>query len=57
MEKTITIKEFERFQFCNSPKLPQLINDNGRRKRWVGIGWVDEGELQGNETSIVKKGK
>jgi hypothetical protein len=37
----------------NSPELPHLIEDNGRRKRWVGIGWVDEGPADGTEVLVV----
>jgi len=30
-------------------KLPGPADVKGRRMRWVGIGWVDEGEADGTE--------
>jgi hypothetical protein len=52
--KTITFSELKRLSFCNSKKLPELINAQGIRMRWVGIGWVREGKAQGNETVVVE---
>jgi hypothetical protein len=40
--------------FLNSPNLPETINDGGRCKRWVGIGWVDEGEATPSDTIILE---
>ena len=51
--KTIKRDKLCRLAFCNSDKLPQVINDDGHRKQWVGIGWVDEGALQGDEVKVV----
>lgn len=53
MIKTIKRNELARLAFCNSPKLPQVVNDNGQRKQWVGIGWVVEGPATGGETKVV----
>ena len=54
MEKTIDIETLQRLAFCNSDRLPKVINDDGRRKRWVGIGWVDEGKADGSETEVIR---
>jgi hypothetical protein len=51
--KTIKFSELKRLSFCNSKKLPQVVNIEGHRMRWVGIGWVDEGELEGDEVEVV----
>ncbi len=29
---------------CGGPELYELVIDGGVLKRWVGIGWMDEGE-------------
>jgi len=50
---TIKRVDLARLAYCNSPKLPQAINDDGRRKRWVGIGWVDEGPAHGDEVIVL----
>jgi len=42
-----------RMAAINSRDLPHLIEDGGRRKRWVGIGWVDEGPADGTEVLVV----
>jgi hypothetical protein len=42
-----------RMAAINSKDLPQLIDDGGRRKRWFGIGWVDEGSADGTEVLVV----
>jgi hypothetical protein len=44
-QKTITIEELKRLQFCNSKKLPQKVNHDGIVKEWVGIGWIDTREV------------
>ena len=51
--KTITRSELCHLAFCNSRRLPQVINDDGRRKQWVGIGWIDEGKATGTEVKVV----
>lgn len=53
--KTITRDEIARLAFCNSKRLPKLVNDNGVRKRWVGIGWVAEGTPTGREVRIEEE--
>ena len=53
MKKTISIERLKRLAFCNSDDLPQVINDDGRRKHWVGIGWIDEGPATGDETEVI----
>lgn len=49
----ITYDELKMLSFSNSKDLPSVINDGGRRKRWVGIGWVDEGEATGTEVKLI----
>lgn len=41
-----------RLSIINSKHMPTVINDRGIRKQWVGIGWVDEGELDGDEVLV-----
>lgn len=53
-KKTITAKRLAWLSMCNSRSLPKLVNDEGRRKRWVGIGWVDEGPAKGTETRVTR---
>jgi hypothetical protein len=38
----ITRSLLAHLSILNSIRLPFLVNDNGKRKRWVGIGWVEE---------------
>jgi len=33
--------------------LPSPAEHDGRRKRWVGIGWVDEGKADGSEPLVI----
>jgi hypothetical protein len=51
--KTIKRDELNRLSFINSTKLPQVVNDNGKRKQWVGFGWVEEGPAKGDEVKVV----
>ena len=53
-QKTITRSELARLTFCNSKKLPPAVNDDGVRKEWVGIGWVEDGKPHGDEVLVVK---
>lgn len=34
-------------------ELPGPVEIDGRRKRWVGIGWIDEGDAEGNEPLVI----
>ncbi len=52
--KPMSFSTFKRLVLRNSHKLPRLINIYGRRNRWVGIGWVDEGEARGDEVVIIE---
>lgn len=52
--KTMARDVVARLAFCNSSKLPGVIEYNGSRRRWVGIGWVDEGAPHGNEVLVVE---
>jgi hypothetical protein len=51
--KQITRERLAQLAFCNSPELPQTVNDNGKRKQWVGIGWIDEGPTNGTEEAVI----
>jgi hypothetical protein len=52
---TVRVVDLQRLIFCNSSKLPQVVDDEGRRKRWVGMGWVDEGLANGTEEARVER--
>ena len=51
--KTITRAEVARLAFCNSDKLPQKINIDGRLKEWVGIGWIDIGPARKGVVTVT----
>lgn len=50
---TITVERLAWLSMCNSRLLPKVVNDEGVRKRWVGIGWVAEGPATGREVKVV----
>jgi hypothetical protein len=52
-QRTITRSELARLAFCNSKKLPLVVNDNGIRKEWVGIGWIANGKPRGDEILVI----
>jgi hypothetical protein len=52
--KTITFSELQRLSFCDSKHLPLAVDIGGRRKGWVGIGWIDTGKAKGNEVKVVE---
>lgn len=52
-DKFITRKKLAELSFINSPRLPSQVNDKGRLKTWVGIGWVDEEERPGPDVVRV----
>lgn len=54
--KRIERSKLARLAFCNSRRMPQVVNDGGRRKRWVGIGWIDEGPATGRECLVIEEG-
>lgn len=35
------------------PCPPSLVVIDGKRKRYVGIGWVDEGKPRGDEPVVI----
>lgn len=51
--RTMKLSEVSILAFCNSKKLPLFVNFGGKRKQWVGIGWIDAGPLTGREVVIV----
>lgn len=52
--KTISRSELHRLAFCNSKRLPHLVEMEGCRFQWVGIGWVNEGKPKGDETLVTE---
>ena len=52
-QKTIARATLSRLAFCNSSKLPQYIELDGKRLWWTGIGWVPDGPLQGDEVRVI----
>ena len=52
-QKAITRSELARLAFCNSKKLPLVVNDSGLRKEWVGIGWIEDGKPRGGEVLVI----
>jgi hypothetical protein len=54
--KTIEFSKLQRLSVTNSDKLPDTVDICGRRRHWVGIGWVEEGPALGNEVIVVQDG-
>jgi hypothetical protein len=52
-QKTITRLELSRLSFCNSKRFPMSVNDDGLRKEWVGIGWIETGKPRGDEVLVI----
>lgn len=52
--KTIKLSQLQRMAFRNSPKMPQVVNHDGVRKEWVGIGWIDCGPATGREVKVIE---
>lgn len=48
----MSFHELQRLCMCNSAKVP-VVEIGGLRRRWVGIGLVEEGPAQGNEVLIT----
>ncbi len=55
MKDRMTIKFSKLRKMMNESivKLPKPVEMRGRKMRWVGIGWVDEGEADGTEPLLV----
>lgn len=53
-QRKVKRADIARMSFTNSPRIPKTVNDGGRRKRWVGIGWVDEGPANGREAAVLE---
>jgi hypothetical protein len=51
---TISRDDLARLSFCNSIDLPPVVNIGGERHQWVGIGWVNEGQLHGDEVEVTE---
>ena len=49
----ITFAELKRGSFTNSLPGDRCFSVNGQRKRWVGIGFIDEGDLEGDEILVI----
>lgn len=54
--KTIKLSELQRLAFCNSKHLPRAVLHNGKRKEWVGIGWVTrpKSAITGREVEVIE---
>ncbi len=52
--KTIKFSELKRLSFANSDEMPRVVEIHGKRHQWVGIGWVNEGKLKGDEVRVVE---
>lgn len=50
--KTMQIDELHRLAFLNKPPAAIAVLVE-RRMRWVGVGWIDEGEPKGDEPLIM----
>jgi len=53
-QRTITRARLCQLSFCNSKRLPRVVNIDGQRKEWVGIGWIDCGLARGDEVLVVE---
>lgn len=53
-QKTITRSELQRLSFANSPDLAAAIELGGKRREWVGIGWIECDELEGDEVLVIE---
>lgn len=51
--KTIKRDELCRLAFCNSKKLPHVVIDDGERKEWVGIGWIELHDQTPHKDDVV----
>ena len=51
--RTITVDELRRLSWADSPKMPQAVEQDGVRKEWLGIGWIDCGTPHGDEVLVV----
>lgn len=49
----IKFSELKQLSFANSEHLPSPVDVLGRRMTWVGIGWIDEGPVKGDEKALV----
>lgn len=54
MAKLIDREVLEGLAASNRPRIPKYVDDSGRRMRWAGDGWADEGPTQGDEEATVR---
>lgn len=52
--RVIPWAELRRLTLSNSKRLPQYVEINGRRREWVGFGFVDVGAPTGKEPLVVE---
>lgn len=50
--EVISITKLERMSFTNHNELPEAVSILGKRKEWVGIGWVTVGDERGDEVLV-----
>jgi hypothetical protein len=51
---TITFADLKKLSFIDSPILERAVEINGKRHQWVGTGFVNEDELEGDEILVVE---
>lgn len=52
--RRMKFETYQRLCICNSEKLPEYVEIDGRRMEWVGIGVIDVGPAHGDEVLIVE---
>lgn len=51
--RVVTGEEIQRMMPDVRDGLPSPAEVNGRRKLWVGMGWIDQGEADGSEPLLI----
>jgi len=49
----ISRDQLARMAVVNHKRMPQVVNDGGVRKRWVGIGWLNDAEQPPKPTDPI----
>jgi hypothetical protein len=51
--KEIGRTELALLSLLGSKTAPTVVAEDGRRRRWIGVGWVDDGVAYGDEVVVV----
>jgi hypothetical protein len=51
--KVIKFSEYQRLCACNSDKVPDYVEMQGKRYHWVGIGVVESGDPEPDDPVVV----